>query len=214
MAILNILPDPNNKSDEAGLVDSGGVAGPGFASVQLSSKQNIMTDRANSGRVIRRAHAYHQWDINITYNKMLKSEFDPVYTFLLEKQVSMEKFKVELPQYNSQGTNKTVNGATAAGTYTLTLDSFSSGAISRGDIFNVVDAGHSDHTKTYMVTRVDATSNEITFTPALAKAVNDNATLNFAAPAITVIQSGNTVSYSLNTENLYTFSLKLEEASS
>jgi hypothetical protein len=214
MAILDILPDPNNKSNEAGEVDASGTAGPGFASVQLSSKQNIMTDRANSGRVIRRAHAYHQWDISISYNPMTKTEFDPIYTFLLEKQVSMEKFKVELPQYNSQGTNKTVSGAHSAGTYTMALNAFSAGAISRGDIFNIDDNSHTDHTKTYMVTRVDAASNQITFTPALAKAVTSGATVNFAAPAITVIQAGNTVSYSLNTENLYTFSLKLEEASS
>lgn len=214
MAILNILPDPNNKSNEAGEVDASGVAGPGYASVQLSSRQNIMKNRTNGGRMIRRAQAYHQWDISVSYNPMPKSTFDPVYTFLLEKQVSMEKFKIELPQYNSQGTNKIVNGAVFAGRYELTLDSFSAGAIARGDIFNVIDSNHSDHTKTYMVTRVSAATNKITFTPALAKAVSDNATLNFANPSVTVVQSGDSVSYSLNTENLYTFSLKLEEASS
>ena len=44
MAILNVLPDPDNKSNESGNVDASGVAGPGFASVSLSSKQNIMRD--------------------------------------------------------------------------------------------------------------------------------------------------------------------------
>lgn len=213
MAILDTLPDPDNKSNAAGEVDANGAAGPGFASVSLSSKQKILRDRTNAGRLISRAHAYHQWDISINYNPMTKAEFDPVYTFLLEKQVSLTPFKVALPQYNSQGTNKTVNGAKAAGAYSLTLDAFSAGAVNRGDIFNVVDTSHSNHTKTYMVTRVDATTNTITFTPALAMQVSDNATLNFSAPTINVIQSGEVVQYSLNTENLYSFSLKLEEAS-
>lgn len=215
MAILNVLPDPDNKSDESGSVDASGVAGPGFSSVVLASKQNIMRDRTNSGRLISRVNAFHQWDISISYNPMLKTEFDPVHTFLLEKQVSLTPFYVALPQYNNQSTtNKTVNGAKAAGLYTLTLDSFSSGAISRGDIFNVVDSSHTNHTKTYMVTRVDASTNTITFTPGLAMAVTDNSTLNFATPKVRVIQTGDVVQYSLNTENLYTFSLKLEEASS
>lgn len=214
MAIQNILPDPNNKILRDGDASASGVAGPGFASVKLRSNQPIMRDRTNSGRLISRAAAYHKWDIDITYNPMTRTQMDPIFNFLLEKQGSLRPFYVSLPQYRSQTTtDKTINGAKAAGSYTLTLDSFSDGDVIPGEMFNV-SSTDSSHTKAYVVTRADATTNTITFTPALAKDVEDNATLDFSNPVVRVIQTSDIQEYSLNTENLYSFSLKLEEANS
>lgn len=90
MAIQNILPDPNNLINTAGL-DSG-TASPGFASVKLSSNQPIMRDRTRSGRLVSRAVSYHLWNIDISYNPMTKSQFNPIYGFLLEKQGSLKPF--------------------------------------------------------------------------------------------------------------------------
>ena len=51
MAFLNILPDPNNKIDNAGIADNtNGVAGPGFASMTLTSNDKVMMSRTNTGR--------------------------------------------------------------------------------------------------------------------------------------------------------------------
>jgi hypothetical protein len=44
------------------------------------------------------------------------------------------------------------------------------------------------------------------------KDVTDNATLDYGNPMFRVIQSKDTQEYSLGTNNLYTFSLTLEEA--
>ena len=215
MAIQNILPDPNNKITASGQASDSGNAGPGFASVKLSSDQKIMTDRTNSGRVLNRCNSYQTWSVDISYNPMTREEFDPVYAFLLEKQVSLRPFFVSLPQYRDQGiTNKSVSVAKDAGAYTLTLNDFGSSDISVGALFNVSDPNDSTHTKAYMVTRVDAATNVITFTPALAKDVSSSAELDFTNPLIRVIQQGKTQNYSLNTENLYSFSLKLQEANS
>ena len=65
MAIQNILPDPNNKILRSGEESGSGVAGPGFASVNLTSNQPIMRDRTNAGRLISRRTAYHKWAIDI-----------------------------------------------------------------------------------------------------------------------------------------------------
>lgn len=214
MAIQNILPDPNNKILRSGEESGSGVAGPGFASVNLTSNQPIMRDRTNAGRLISRRTAYHKWAIDITYNPMTKDELNPVFNFLLEKQGSLTPFFVSLPQYRNQTTtDKTVNGAKSAGAYTLTLDSFSDGAVIPGEMFTVTDAD-SLHTKAYLVTRADASTNIITFTPALARDVADDAVLDFTNPLVKVIAIGDQQKYALNTENLYTFSLKLEEVNS
>lgn len=215
MAIQNILPDPNNKILRSGEQSSSGVAGPGFASVKLESEQSIIRDRTNSGRLISRRAAYHKWNLNITYNPMTRAQMDPVFNFLLEKQGSLRPFFVSLPQYRNQTTtNKTVTGSKNAGSSTVTTTSFTDGQVVPGEMFTVSDPSDSSHTKAYIVTRADASTNTISFTPALAKAVPNGASLNFSNPLVRVIQPSDIQQYSLNTENLYTFSLKLEEANS
>ena len=210
MAIQNILPDPNNRINDAG-TDVSGDYGPGFKSVSLKSKQPIMTDRTNSGRVITRVHAYHQWIIDVSYNPLTKAEFDPIYNFLLHKQGSLKPFYISLPQYRTSGiTGRTVSSTVAAGAQVITASSATN--IEPGMLFRINDSQDSNHEKAYMVTRVSGSS--LTITPGLARGVTGGAPLDFAAPTIKVRQTSDSRDYSLNTNNLYSFSLKLEEASS
>ena len=81
---LDILPDPSNPIGDAGqalATNSGGVAGPGFASVKLSSNRNTMVDKTNSGRSVARSIAGHTWKVGITYNPLTRDQFEPVYSF-------------------------------------------------------------------------------------------------------------------------------------
>ena len=94
---LNILPDPNNAIGNAG--ETGGTAGPGFASIQLTSEQPTMRDFTNSGRILARAIARHQWKVNISYNPMTETEFNRVYSFLLHRRGGVNPFFVSLTQY-------------------------------------------------------------------------------------------------------------------
>jgi hypothetical protein len=210
MAIQNILPDPNNRINDAG-TDVSGDYGPGFKSVSLKSKQPIMTDRTNSGRVITRVHAYHQWIIDVSYNPLTKAEFDPIYNFLLHKQGSLKPFYISLPQYRTSGiTSRTVSSTVAAGAQVITASSAAN--IEPGMLFRINDSQDSNHEKAYMVTQVSGSS--LTIIPGLARGVTGGAALEFAAPTIKVRQTSDSRDYSLNTNNLYSFSLKLEEASS
>ena len=52
----------------------------------------------------------------------------------------------------------------------------------------------------------------IYFTPNLVRAVSGSATVNFGATNIRVIQKADVQQYALRTNNLYQFSLNLEEA--
>ena len=94
----NILPDPNNTIGSAGQSVGGGT-GPGFASVKLSSENKVAKSQTNSGRLIARAIAYHSWKVNISYNPLTRTEFEPVYSFLLHRRGSINPFFVSLPQY-------------------------------------------------------------------------------------------------------------------
>lgn len=236
MAAQNILPDPNNTITSSGNASSG-TAGPGYASVRVTSKQPIMQTRTNAGVLTSRNQMYHMWELNIKYNPLTEEEFLPIYSFLLEKESSLKPFKVALPQYSSNQDAFIVSSSSyVAGSTQLTVSSGSAAVINNakvGDLFTVIDPNNSAHTKAYKVIRVetnadthhDATNNtaptpvgderRITFIPPLAHSVDNDGTakqINLTNPLIQVVQKGSTQQYELTKDGLYKFSLKLEEA--
>ena len=230
-AFANRLPDPAYKITEAGDNHSSGTAGPGFASVRFSSEQPVSISRTNSGRVISRAIVGHRWKINISYNPMTREEFEPVYSFLLEKRGRLKPFFISLPQYNSPRTSTSgtisVDGAITAGASNFKVDGFGSvtGGLRPGDMFNF-NSSNSNHKKAYQITRVLTNSDYLTggtqpatderiyyVTPPIEKAVEDNATIDYGSDTlIRVVQAADVQEYNLGTNNLYEFSLSLEEA--
>jgi hypothetical protein len=234
---LDILPDPTNPtgiSGQALATSSGGTNGPGFASVQFSSEAPIQMSRTNSGRVITRSIAGHKWTININYNPMTRDQFEPVYSFLLEKNGRLNPFFVKLPQQASSrnaafvSANPTITTATtaAAGTGFLLQAGHSTTEATQpqpGDMFTIADSNDSLHTKAYRVTRVlsnatyqsggtqPSTSQRLVyFTPHLQRAVAQGATCDYT-PVIRVMLKDDVQSYSLGTNNLFEFTLNLEE---
>jgi len=105
-------------------------------------------------------------------------------------------------------------------------DNYDDGLPSIGDLFTVRDDFDTLHTKAYMVTRVETTRDgeylegnkpadlhvRIHFTPGLQREVPGATFLNFNDPMIQVVQMSDITEYSLNTEDLYSFSVRLEEA--
>lgn len=230
----DVLPDPNNNIGNAG--QATGSAGPGFASVKVTSEQPYISSRTNSGRLLARAKAYHKWKINIKYNPMTRAEFEPIYTFLLQRRGPLNPFYVSLPQYRTPqdssfathvaSENLEATAAHSAGATIMTLDgsTYDTSADnypSPGDMFTV-NGTDSNHKKAYMVTRVETNADykgtqpgadeaRIHFVPGLAKAVANNDDIVFHNPLIKVVRVGNIEAYDLNTDNLYQFSLNLEE---
>tara|TARA_B100001093_G_C26779185_1_gene993783 strand:- start:929 stop:1639 length:711 start_codon:yes stop_codon:yes gene_type:complete len=230
-SFANRLPDPAFKITEAGENANGGNAGPGFASVKFTSEQPTAFSRTNSGRVITRAIVGHRWKINISYNPMTRDEFEPVYSFLLEKRGRLKPFFIALPQYSSPRTSTSgtisVDGAISSGVSNFKVDGFGSvtGGLRPGDLFTFNDSANSNHKKSYQITRVltnadyltggtqPATDERIYYvTPPVEKAVANNATLTYTNPLIRVVQTADVQEYDLGTNNLYQFSLSLEEA--
>jgi len=238
-SFLDILPDPSNPIGVAGqslATNSGGTAGPGFASVTFSSEAPIQISRTNSGRVLTRSIAGHRWNIGIKYNPMTRDQFEPVYSFLLEKSGKLNPFYIQLPQqtnsrnaaFNSAGGTITTATTGSAGAGYILQAGHSTTQTTEpqpGDMFTISDTNDSLHTKAYRVTRVmnNGTYNSaihsqpttaqriIYFTPHLQRAVSSGATCDYT-PLIRVILKDDVQSYSLGTNNLFEFSLNLEEA--
>ena len=229
-SFANRLPDPVFKITEAGENSNSGLAGPGFASVKFSSEQPVSVSRTNSGRVITRAIVSHRWKINITYNPMTRDEFEPVYNFLLEKRGRLKPFFVKLPQHSPRTTTSgtyTIQGPVTAGTSSLltTVGSLS-GGLRPGDMININDSQNSNHTKAYQIVRVNDSTNKLSsdsdlnlaaerrlfIVPPLARDVTNSSTVTYDTPLIRVILTSDVQAYDLGTNNLYKFSLSLEEA--
>ncbi len=239
---LNFLPNPSQGIGDGG--QAGTTMGPGFTAVKLSSEHKMQNTRTNSGRLISREISGHKWNIGISYNPMTRDEFEPIYSFLLQKRGSLTPFFVQLPQYKEPRDSNfktfvasntfSVAGAStiAAGATSLMIgatgySSSSNGTAKPGDIFTISDDNHdSNHTKVYQVTRVEtnstydaqtspqptSTQQRIQFIPALQRSVSSSAQIDFTNPKFRVVMSKDIQEYNLNTENLYSFSLQLEEA--
>jgi len=238
-AFTNILPDPNNAYNNAGQA-IGTQKGPGYSQVKLTSQHELMKSRTNGGRLIAIDNSHHKWNIDISYNPMTREEFEPINSFLNQRRSFLKPFKVSLPQYrlprsslfsiaSSHYNNLSPTTDTEAGFTNLYVTNTgynrnSHGTPLPGDIFNISDSTDSNHEKAYQVTHVetasdyqssapaDATHIRIHFIPALQRDVDSSATLTFFNPLFRVITTNDTQEYSLGTNNLYGFSLKLEEA--
>jgi len=225
-SFLDTLPTPTYKIGTAG--QAGTIEGPGYASVKVDSVSQVMRDKTNSGRLIARAIAAHRWEVDIQYNPMTRAEFNPIASFLYEKQGALKPFYIELPQYYQTGSPGTLTTTTlyAGNTYAMVSAASISPAPAPGDMFTVSDPANSNHTKAYMLTRVETNADynsniggspalgtqvRVHFTPPLQKNVSSGSSFVFNAPRIKVIQKSDVFSYSLGTNNLYSFSLSLEE---
>ena len=266
MAFLTVLPDPSTKRSYWGAEDASGDVGPGFASVKLTSDQNMMLTRTNSQRVISRAAAGQKWNIDIGYHPMTRAEFNPVYTFLLQQRGPLTPFFVELPQYTSSQNALFNTDTNESGDATYNTNTFATYAIQPagatsvlltqptdwklknsagaditddteepfnipavGDVCSFTDTSNSNHKKVYMVTYVEtyykynvqpSTGNgetvdsrriRVGITPPLARAVSSGSTAKFKGVQFKVILPTAVREYSLGTDNLYKFNLKLEE---
>ena len=241
MAFLDILPDPDTEITDAGTAHSNGAAGPGFASMTVTSNDKVMMNRTNTGRVITRKIATQQWKLKISYNPLTRDEFEPVYNFLLYYG-KLRPFFVRLPQHETARnlgilTPILVDGAITAGAQSFMTDGWGSAyskanlsATNRpkpGDMFTFNDSNDSLHKKMYRVLRTEENGDEneewgssepaaqhlkIWTYPNILRPVSNNTTITFIDPKMRVIMDKDVVQYSLNTDNLYKFDLQLTEA--
>ena len=230
----NRLPDPAfNIAPDGSTTNAGaGDFGPGFKSVRFTSEQPVSMTRTNSGRVITRAIVGHHWKIEISYNPMTRAEFEPIYNFLEERRGRLKPFFVVLPQYSSPqtasgGTISTSGTISSGATNFLVQGSSVSGLnLGRGDMITFNDSSNSNHLKAYKIVRVHTATNKLSsdsaldqtnerryyVSPPIEKEITSGSTVVYTNPLIRVINTKDIVEYDLGTNNLYQFSLSLEEA--
>ena len=118
------LPDPINRIGWAGNPDDvGGQYGPGFSSYKLKQVRPTMQSMFNSSSRYASESVEGHWEIDVTYNKLPREEFNVLFAFLGLKRQSLEPFYIELPEFSSQTTtSKTTSSLSDQGTSLLVTD--------------------------------------------------------------------------------------------
>lgn len=212
----DILPDPVNKITAAGDADNvNGKAGPGFAKIKFRSSYQTQVSRTISGRGVTASPGFHLWEFDINYNPITREEFEPVSSFLEERNGRLKPFYVILPQHSKPqdatlaGTIVT-SGSVAAGATVINFSGKTAGTFSKGDFINFTDPNNAFHTKAYKVVSIPSSSS-IKVSPPLSRSVSASSVIVYNNPKFRVIQKGDAIEYDLETDNLYQFSLSLEE---
>lgn len=230
------LPSPSHPVTTAGDVSASGVAGPGFASLNFSSVTDTQVSRTVSGRGVQRDGGSQHWEFTISYNPIFRYQFDVVDAFLLARNPRRDPFYVILPTLANPKNPVFADYARANGILTVAAQApgvssmmlYAPSALAAfpqpGDAFNVVDANDFNHQKLYKVTRVEtnayyqagttapSTSQmRVHFSPPLQRDVSANAPIRFINPRFRVIAKSDVQEHQLNTDNLYSFTLPVEE---
>ncbi len=230
-----VLPDPYNPLTTAGQ-RTGTRYGPGFASVVVGNADGGQVDRTNSGRVVSRSYGGSHLTAKITYNELTKADFEPVSSFILMRNCKINPFYVELPQYTlpddatfaSFCSSNTITLPTAHAAGLMYIIVGSTGTITGlpkpNSLINIVDSTNTNHTKAYMITRVETNTDYETTLGApgsnklrlslhcpLSKASASGSTVIFLSPKMKCLLT-NQWEYELSNDNLYNFGIQVEEA--
>lgn len=187
---------------------------PEFRSLNFSSEQKTLTSTTDSGKMFSTQVDGQRFKFSATYPPMSRSDFAPVYAFIMKQRSQKETFQISLPDIKNAKGNVSgtvlVNNSHTAGDTTITVDAMT-GTLKAGDL--VQFAGHN---KVYMIV-ADATadgSNEATLTiePPLRSAISDNAVVTYDGIEFTVRLTNDIQQFATDDIDTFKFEVDFIEA--
>jgi len=186
---------------------------PEFASVGFGSEQKTITSTTDSGKMFAVQVDGQRFKFSASYPPMSRSDFSPVYAFIMKQRSQKETFQIALPDLkNAKGDvsgTVLVNGVHSAGDTTIDIDGMT-GTLKAGDF--VKFAGHS---KVYMVV-ADATASAgattITIEPPLRSALADDEAITYDGIEFTVRLTNDIQEFNTNDLDTYRFEVDFIEA--
>lgn len=193
---------------------------PAFADIKITSINPTLTSRTISGKRQTRQIGGQYWRIYATYPPMTRSEFEPIYGFLMKQRGSFETFTMVPPVVGSTtatgyGT-PVINGGSQTGR-TVNTDGWTANQ-SAG---NLLKAGNylkfANHDKVYVLTdaNTSGSSGESTLSiePALLTSPADGSAITIASVPFTVyLMNSGLVEYNVDNTGLFYYDLDLCEA--
>ena len=187
---------------------------PEFASVGFGSEQKTITSTTDSGKMFAVQVDGQRFKFSASYPPMTRSEFAPVYAFVMKQRSQKETFQIALPDLkNAKGDVSgivTVSGSHSAGDTTIDITGISN-TIKAGDFIKF--GGHS---KVYLVVE-DATgdsSNDATITiePPLRNSLSNGESVTYDGIEFTVRLTNDLQEFNTNDLDTYRFEVDFIEA--
>jgi len=187
---------------------------PEFASVGFASEQKTITSTTDSGKMFAVQVDGQRFKFSASYPPMNRSEFAPVYAFIMKQRSQKETFQISLPDLkNAKGDISGIvstNGSHSAGDTTIDVQNIT-GTIKAGDFIKF-----NTHSKVYLVVE-DSTgdvSNEATITiePPLREDVDTDVVMLYDNVPFTVRLANDVQEFNTGDLDLYRFEVDFIEA--
>ena len=187
---------------------------PEFASIGFSSEQKTITSTTDSGKMFAVQVDGQRFKFSASYPPMNRSEFAPVYAFIMKQRSQKETFQIALPDLKNakgdvSGLLSTYTGY-SAGVTSVQIQNIV-GTLKAGDMIKF-----NGHSKVYMVVE-DATgdSNElatITIEPPLREDILADEDVIYDNVPFTVRLTNDVQEFTTNDLDLYRFEVDFIEA--
>ena len=82
-----------------------------FATLGLTSNTQTLVDYSKSGKRQARKYGGHKWSLTAKYPPMVKTDFDPVYAFLMQQDGAYGNFQVIPPDRSASSGSISAGGA-------------------------------------------------------------------------------------------------------
>ena len=186
---------------------------PEFASIGFASEQKTITSTTDSGKMFTVQVDGQRFKFSASYPPMSRSEFAPVYAFIMKQRSQKETFQIALPDLkNAKGDvsgTVLVNGASLAGETSVTVDGMT-GTLKAGDFIKF-----QGFDKVYMVVEdVTASAGDATLTiePPLREILPNNTTVVYDNVEFTVRLTNDVQEFNTGDLDLYRFEVDFIEA--
>jgi len=182
---------------------------PEFSQVTVTSRDSVVRSQARNGRTQVRSLGAQRWSLTGRYNDLKRSEFAPVFAFVMDQESGVENFTIVPPVISStsgtrSGTVQT-NGAHSIGDKTITIDG-GSGSFKAGDFIKFAS-----HDKVYMVTADLTGAGTLNIQPALVAAVADDNQITYNNVPFTVRLENDVQQWALSGYDRYNFEIDFVE---
>jgi len=186
---------------------------PEFSSIGFASEQKTITSTTDSGKMFSVQVDGQRFKFSASYPPMNRSEFAPVYAFIMKQRSQKETFQISLPDLkNAKGDVSGVvetNGTANAGDTSVTVDGMT-GTLKAGDFVKF-----NGHSKVYMVV-ADATASAgsatLTIEPPLRENLSDNEVVTYDGVEFTVRLTNDVQDFNTGDLDLYRFEVDFIEA--
>jgi hypothetical protein len=186
---------------------------PEFASVGFASEQKTITSTTDSGKMFSVQVDGQRFKFSASYPPMSRSEFAPVYAFIMKQRSQKETFQIALPDLkNAKGDVSGVvstNGTSSAGDTSVAVDGMT-GTLKAGDFVKF-----NGHSKVYMVVAdvtASAGSATLTIEPPLREDLSDNEVVTYDGVEFTVRLTNDVQEFNTGDLDLYRFEVDFIEA--